>query len=201
MVKGDYKKDLRQLWLDRARENELAGLYSESDIYLIEWLLVGDCKIFFEKLVDGEVAYEKIWECLLDFSTLSLMDKSPTMEYCCRLFDSLGKGPFPPNLTCLVARTEIAHSVAIMMDTDGNVYHRSRRTGQFCKVGTGGGEKEGSCVSKHFSCREGLKDELGVDFNNPAVLWVSQPIIEIAAPHDSEQARGKPFTLCGCSMS
>ena len=52
-VKGDYKRDLRQSWLDRALENEISGLDSQSDIYLIEWLLVGDCKIFFEKLVDG----------------------------------------------------------------------------------------------------------------------------------------------------
>ena len=114
------------------------------------------------------------------------------MEYCCRIFDTLGKGPFPLHLTCLVARTEIKHSVAIMVDTDLNVYHRSRRTGQFCKVGPGGGEEQGS---KHYSCREGLKDEFGVDFNNPAVLWVSQPIIEIAAPHENEQRRGKPFSL------
>ena len=120
--------------------------------------------------MDGEVAYAKIWECLLDYSTLSLMDKSPTMEYCCRLFDTLGKGAWPANLSCLVARTEITHSSAILMDTDLNVYHRSRGAGQFCKIGPGGEEEQGSCVSKHYSCREGLKDEFGVDCNNPAVL-------------------------------
>jgi hypothetical protein len=38
-------------------------------------------------------------------------------------------------------------------------------------------------------------DETGIDFHNRAVLWVSHPILEIVAPHDTEQHRKEDFTV------
>jgi hypothetical protein len=195
-VIGTYKRELRQSWLDRALVKEELKMYSQSDIYLIEWFLVGDCDIF-PLVLNGTAVYDKIWESILDHTKLSLMDSSPTMEYCCRLFDSFGKGEWPRCSYHLHGRTKIRHSVVLLVDTAGNAYHRSRRTGQFCKVGVGGGKKEGSLINRHFSCREGLMDEMGVDFHNRAVLWVSHPILEILAPHEKEQSRVKIHDLVG----
>ncbi len=38
-------------------------------------------------------------------------------------------------------------------------------------------------------------DEMGIDFNNPAVLWVSHPILVILAPHEEEQKCTEKYTI------
>ena len=41
--------------------------------------------------------------------------------------------------------------------------------------------------SQPHACRDGVWDEFGIGFSNPAVIEVSQPVITAEAPHQSDK--------------
>eukprot|EP00973_Karenia_brevis_P068072 9469834-Karenia_brevis.AAC.1 len=66
----------------------------------------------------------------------------------------------------------------IPVNPDGEILFRSRRGGQFTKFLSGGGKEELTPLQAHYHCRAGLEDEYGIGFNNPAIIDISQPILQ-----------------------
>ena len=129
---------------------------------------------------------------------MNRMAHSPVHVYCCKMLDQLlydDKQRVNPYIAALVTPTHIRHSVMLAVTTDVELLSQSRRTGQFAKLMSGGGEDDKSCMHNYFACRNGLIDEFGIGFNNPAVLDVSPPILTITAPHSAERKRGDPYTI------
>ena len=63
-VENDYEWKLRENWLARALKVEEKGGYSQDDIYLLNWLLVGDCGCFKAKPLkeEGAPAFQQVWQ-------------------------------------------------------------------------------------------------------------------------------------------
>ena len=76
----------------------------------------------------------------------------------------------------------IWHTVMIVVNTLGEVLSRTRRYNQFSKLGCGGGMWRKGFLHCHFACREGVMDEFGISFHNPAVLAISEPQIQLRNP-------------------
>ena len=83
--------------------------------------------------------------------------------------------------------TPICHTVMIVVNTQGEVLSRSRRFDQFSRIGCGGGKWPKGFLHCHFACREGVQDEFGISFHNPAVLAVSEPLIHLRNPEKDMQ--------------
>ena len=174
----------RQRLLDKALAIEQKGEYSQGDIHLLNWFLVGDCGCFPTKEV-GQERYRSVWESVNDHSALLRMNASPVYAYCNEVLDELGA--WEPGVTTLVSPTDIRHTVAICVDTNEEILSRGRRTGQFTKYGNGGGDDGKSGMHLHFACRNALLDEFGIGFNNPAVLDLSPPYICLQAAHAGDR--------------
>ena len=123
------------------------------------------------------------------------MAESPVHKYCCKVLDLYDEQSREvghdclPEVACLVQRIPIRHSVMNALTTDGQILSRSRRGGQFCKYCSGGGSGDKSLAHSHFASRNGVYADLGIDFDNEAVLDISPPILAIEAPHSDAQAR------------
>ncbi len=191
-VKHDYDWDRRKRWLDKALKIESAGEYSQADVHLLNWFLVGDCGCFTPK-TDGRLRFRCVWDCVNNPSQLLRMAASPVYKYCTETLDELGI--WEPGVSALIYPQRIRHSVMLCATTKGDVLSRSRRTGQFTKMGPGGGEEAKSCMHNHFACRHGIHDEYGIGFNNTAVLDISPPILSISEPHPVEKALGEKVTV------
>ena len=94
-----------------------------------------------------------------------------------------------------LAPTRVRHTVIHVVTTDGKILSRSRRGRQFCKFGSGGGKHDKSLAHCHFSARDGVYDEYGIGFRNPAVLDVSEPMLNVEAPHYTEQWRNEGYSI------
>jgi hypothetical protein len=106
-VQHNHNYHQRQRWLDRALKLEEAGKYTQGDVHLLNWILVGDCKTFTKKQ-EGQDRYKAVWESIMDPSALSRMEASPVYEYCSRALDDLG--PWEPGVSTLVLPTDFHHS-------------------------------------------------------------------------------------------
>ena len=127
---------------------------------------------------EGGAMFQAVWDSLGDSSTLDLMLEHPIQAYCCRVFDQgqdQSQGTRRPEIACLVRPELVRHTAMLVVTTDGQVLSRSRRGAQFTKLGCGGGKRSKSLVHCHYACREGLDDEFGISFHNPAVLDISPP--------------------------
>ena len=116
----------------------------------------------------------------------------PILQYICAYYDQIddmGEIPRDPDDTCLVYRLPIRHSVMHVVDTEGFYYSRSTSGDCYVKVASGGGQDDKSLANLHFAARNGVFDEFGIGFHNPAVLRVSPPILCVDEAHPSEQRR------------
>eukprot|EP00973_Karenia_brevis_P091401 12407304-Karenia_brevis.AAC.1 len=77
----------------------------------------------------------------------------------------------------------------IPVNIDGEILFRSRRGGQFTKMLSGGGKEDLGIVQAHYHCRAGLEDEYNIGFNNPAIIDISPPILQVVSPHKTEKKR------------
>jgi hypothetical protein len=164
-------------------------VFGNEDVHLLNWFLVGDCDCFNEKV---EKRYQAVWDCIKDEEKLQMMAASPVHAFVCRTLDELG--PWEPGVSHLLMTDEtdplrILHSVMLPVTTDERVLSRGRRGGQFTKFGPGGGETNKSMMHLHFACWNGLFDEMGIKFNNSAILDVSPPIIEIGPVHPADRRK------------
>ena len=184
--------------LERAHKIEAHDYYSQGDIHLLNWVLVGDCECFEKPKSDGASSSAAMWKCLKNPEFMNRMAHSPVHVYCCKMLDQLlydEEMCVRPYIAGLVTPTHIRHSVMLAVTTELELLSRSRRTGQFAKLMSDGGSDDKSCVHNQFACRNGLFDQFGIGFNNPAVLDISPPILTVTAPHRVEKEEGEPYTI------
>eukprot|EP00973_Karenia_brevis_P095398 12427134-Karenia_brevis.AAC.1 len=60
---------------------------------------------------------------------------------------------------------------------------------------SGGGKEDLTLVQAHYHCRAGLEDEYNIGFNNPAIIDISQPILQIVYPHKTEKKLRESFSF------
>ena len=143
-----------------------------------------------------------MWESVCDGEKLTTIVEHPSLAYSAKLLDqlqlaasTLGVKANLEQIEPLLTPTLVRHTVIHVVTTDGRILSRSRKGGQFCKFGSGGGKYDKSLVHCHFSARDGVYDEFGIGFRNPAVLDVSAPRLTVEAPHKAEQERNEEFSV------
>ena len=198
----DWK--LRQGWLKRAHELEAAGKYSDADIHLLNTFLVGDCECFnpqykgrFGSKEEVKLRYQEMFQAALDPEKMDCVKRVAGLDIWSRMTHEFDRADLSSEreATLLLCPQPIRHAVTHVVTNRGRVLSRSRKGGEFGKVGNGGGEHDKSLSHLHFSARHGVYDEFGIGFNNPAVLDISPPILTIEAPHASEWKKGEPYTV------
>ena len=117
--------------LKKARRIEKKGYYSQSDIYLLNWFLVGDCACFWQKPTryEGEPMFRDVYDCVTDPNKLNLMVDNPVHAYCCRKLDEVQAAnearntgvPFG-DIACLMLSVPIRHVAMLMVSTTAVSY-------------------------------------------------------------------------------
>ena len=79
----------RQMLLERAHKIEAQDYYSQGDIHLLNWVLVGDCECFEKPQSDGVNSSVDMWKCLKNPEFMNRLAHSPVHVYCCKMLDQL----------------------------------------------------------------------------------------------------------------
>ena len=180
----------------QAHKKDARGCYSDSDRYLLNTYLVGDHRIVGESPNYNDLEwqpdrkYKALWDSIIDPEQAESIQELPGIKYTTRLLnDSLAASSRQQacrRAKLLLENSPVKHSVMLVVTTDGKILSRAHAPGKFTKVGNGGGRREKSLVHCHFACREGVQDEFGIGFHNPAVLEVSPPWLMIQPRHDRD---------------
>lgn len=125
-----------------------------------------------------------MWECINDPTGLERMRQTAVLNW---VADRVcKKGINDDGMDLFTDTSPIKHATAIIVDTTGRILHRMRKEGDFTKQWTGGGRCGKSAPMCHYAVREGVLDEAGIGFMNPAVVDVSAPIIMVEPKHESD---------------
>ncbi len=90
-VRHDYECKERQALLDEALKREAAGVLSQEDVFLINWIVVGDCQCFNEKgrywCEEPRARFEEVYKCLKDPDLAAQLAAAPVHRYLCTVLN------------------------------------------------------------------------------------------------------------------
>ena len=90
-VLRNHKWKERQHLLDRARECESEGKFSDVDVHLLNWFLCGQCEgeACFGRKTGQEQMYAEVWDTVEDEHKFARMLDHPAHTFVCEKVDEL----------------------------------------------------------------------------------------------------------------
>ena len=125
--------------------------YSDSQVYLLNWIVGGECRCLTGNDSRGgwegcKEMYEKVWECCMSEDKVQQMASHPGVEYLRELLESNPPHPrrdefipwlvepFHSELEHGVDQLPIRSSVMLVVITDGKILSRGRAWNQFTNM-------------------------------------------------------------------
>ena len=172
-----HDKEIQVKMMEHARKANQKGDLSALDVFLTNLCIAGDPFVFYEW------SFKAMWETINDATELNRMNDHPIDSYIRRVLDQADRmrkllpssgnaEPYGPDscLQYLVEGTKIKATITHVVDTEGRLLCRARRSGDWTKQQSGGGRQGKSLSSCHFAAMDQLADEFGISRNNPAIF-------------------------------
>ena len=191
---------------------------SKRDCWLVDNFIAGHAPCFRDlphqdgkgKIADGSFwhhdevfqAFPSFYRAVQNPELMGLVAENPTTKFLKEILDErelpgvLDAHPYLKAANYLwdvrpggLPRFQIESTAELVVTTAGEILNRTKFEHSCQRKGSGGGRRElhGNWIL--FHCWDDLRDEYGISSDNPAIVDVSAPIIQIQPAHDRHRKR------------